>query len=418
MVPTADQPLYYVSLGAGKNQLPLIQAARRLGLSIIAVDQNLKAPGFDLADIQLQCSLLRPRRILQSLQENVMRGMIAGVGCRSFGRANVSAALVSQELGLPGLDPYRALAFRNKRKLKEFFARNTVNVPKSYAYGNESERRRLASAPLPLIARPSAGHAKQGITMLRTQDDTTHFLTRNPSDNGRWLIEEVIEGDEITVLGLVSRGTYRTIIVTDKITSKEPPLFAEVMHRFPSSAAAGLEPRIQEVMQTIVDAAAITGGPIVAEFIVSGKGIRKNLSLVEASPDAGGEYIADELVSAALGTSFFEDMVRLSSLYLQEYAAPEPVKTPEIKAVIIRFILQKEGRLKTVKFPDALFKHPGHLFSHQLRFPGDVTSVNTGNTDRVAVFALSGAAGDVHALESDANALASEMIVEYEGGNK
>jgi hypothetical protein len=39
---------YFISIGAGKNQLPLILKSKELGLKIIAVDQNRDAIGFQV----------------------------------------------------------------------------------------------------------------------------------------------------------------------------------------------------------------------------------------------------------------------------------------------------------------------------------------------------------------------------------
>ena len=39
-----------ICIAAGKSQVPVILKAKTLGYTIIAIDQNKKAPGFDFAD--------------------------------------------------------------------------------------------------------------------------------------------------------------------------------------------------------------------------------------------------------------------------------------------------------------------------------------------------------------------------------
>lgn len=380
-------------------------------MNVIAVDRNMRSPGFELADIQVQCSILRPRRIVRTLQENVLRGMIAGVGCRSFGKANVSAAVLTRELGLPGVDLESALRFNNKRAMKQLLSRSGVTVPRVYAFGTDADRRRLASAPLPLIVRPVRGHAKRGITILREETDVQRFLWAHPTDDHLTLVEEFIEGQEVTVLGLVTHGKFASVLITDKIVSKEPPLFAELKHRYPSQWAAGFEEKIHEAMQVIVETTGISAGPIVAEFLLAGR--KKTPYLVEVSPDPGGEYLADHLFPIVTGRDFFEEMVRNSSLFLRDYETDEITSNGAPHAVI-RFIPQRDGKLRELRLPQELFVHPGFLFANILRYPGEVTSTAAGNSDRLAVFGLSADATRADELEHEVEDFARKTIVEYE----
>ena len=56
-----------VCLGAGKSQVPVINAAKNLGYSVIAVDIDADAPGFNSADVAFNFSTHDPDSIINAL---------------------------------------------------------------------------------------------------------------------------------------------------------------------------------------------------------------------------------------------------------------------------------------------------------------------------------------------------------------
>ncbi len=413
-----EQENYFIALGAGNHQLPLIRAARELGFGVIAVDKNLRAPGFELANIHLQCSILRPGRILHLLQENLTHGLIAGVGCRSYGSVNLSAAILSRALGTPGPSLENIRAFRNKRILKERLSKYEIPVPRSFSWKTAAEKRTMIAAS-PLIARPSFGHGKMGIQILTSSDEVRRFLNENPVDRKSFLVEELIHGREATVLGLVRGGKFHMAALTDKVISNEPPMFAEVVHRYPSRLSSRLKQKIQTYMQKITSALALQNGPLVAEFMIQDDfgSPGRELMLVECAPEAGGEYIADYLVPAASGKNFFQETVRIFAG--QDVQGPvfendDIGHPPSEKKILIRYIMPEEGLLKSIRFPDRLQKHPGFIFSKYLKNPGDRTSLRRGNLDRLAVFILSGTLEQSAQLEAEMEQIVKDVEIVYE----
>lgn len=402
---------YFVSLGAGTHQLPLIQAARRMGLSIIAVDRNPEAPGFRYADLQIHCSITRPRTIVRMIEENLLFGKILGVASRSFGSANRSAAILAERFGTPTIQKEALRFFTDKRKYKTALASNGVRIPDCLSWRTRRQKEQFLKTKKRLIARPAIdGHGKLGIQCLQTEQQRALFLKNHPVDDGSLLVEERIGGSEVTVLGYVENGRYHTLSLSDKIVSQKPPYFAEIMHRYPSTLSPSAQRKIVAAMRTIVKTSRLKTGPIVAEFIVSS---RDEPVLVECAPEVGGEFIADFIIPAACTSNYFETIVRLFSC--NETGAPsEMIKRKADRSVIIRFLLQRNGTVKEIRFPERLTEHPGYLFSNVLKFPGSKTSLTRGNLDRVAVFAIEAPLDKRDELERDVHAIVAETIVEYE----
>ena len=398
-----DERKYFVSLGAGTHQLPIIRAAKNLGFKVVAVDKNIKAPGFEFSDVQVHCSIQKPCRIIRILGEELMLDTIAGVAARSFGMANLSASIIAEYYRTPYLSSEKIKLFRNKRRIKELLKKNGIHCPRIYSWKTKKSRESLLNSKRNLIVRPAIGsHGKLGIKIMKGKTEIEMFLKKNSADKNNILVEDMVQGNEYTVLGYIQNSEYRPVSITDKIVSSKKPIFAELIHKFPSSLPREMRENINEIMQKIADVLELNNTPVVAEFIIPNRG--KKPYLVECNPEIGGEYLADYLVPAVYGEGYFEKIVNILTK-----DQPSGKSFPETKAkrsVVIRFIEQKNGIIEQLGLPDLEKKYPGIIFSKLLKSPGMKTEYKNGNLDRLAVFALQG-----HIKESEKILKESEMIV-------
>lgn len=408
---------YYLCLGAGPNQVPLIQAARELGLRVIAVDRDLKAPGLPLADIQIQCSLDEPQKIHQLVLENLGTGSILAVGGRSFGALNVQIARVAQSLSVRGPSPEKLEAFSSKRDLKIRLARAGVPSPRIYGTKNERDLEKLKKATLPLIVRPSDGSAKLGIEIISSEqmrEDLLERLTRNDPRKDSLFIEEYVDAPEYIVIGYLIDGIFHPVTITRKEISKTEPHFVDESHRLATDLESSLRQSMVEKMQIIAKTTGLKNGPLLAEFLVpeKKKAQKHKVLLVEAAPEIGGEFLADHFIPEVYGYNYFKEIIKLQT----ESATPEGImhgfQNPT-HAVVIHYILQKDGVVSSITFPDALKKHRGFLFARELKGNGDRVSVNDGNLGRIAVFAIKGPLGESDHLFELAKEFANATVVHY-----
>ncbi len=406
---------YFLSLGAGLNQSSLINAARGMGYAVIAVDQDLNAPGFAQADMQIQCSILEPRRIIRLLQENITGGNVVGVGCRSFGRAQISASLIARYFGLPSTPPSHLKIFQNKLQLKQCLRQGGIPIPQIYRCSSEQVRRRLVNYGKPIVARPVDGHAKQGVRLLKDQKDIEHFFKSELERLDQYLVEPYIRGREITVMAIVSKGRCYTISITEKFVRQEPPLFAEERHVYPARISEYLRRRIPDQMQNICDVTNLENGPLVAEFIIPEKASPNGqlLYLVECHPEIGGEFLADQLVPAVYNFNYFQALICINTGL--PFTKLENIEEQQLdSSVIIRYIPQKqEGVLRHLAFPASLEQEKRLIFASLLKKAGDRVSLSSGNSDRLAVFGMQAPLRKAAELSRRVEEIAAAMQVEY-----
>ena len=340
---------YFLSLGAGHNQINLINAAKELGYNVIAVDKNKKAPGFELANLQMYCSLIKPKKILNNLKNIIpIYGELVGVGCRSFGRANFSSALIAKNLSLPlSISPSNLNLFNNKKNFKNLMFRLKIPTAGSFVITNPDpttlkDRCKVWEKRLPLVARPMFGHAKLGVRIIHNFEDFYNFL-KNHKNITNIIFDEYYEGKEVTVMGLVNSGRFHLVCISDKKIREQDGQIIEVQHHFPSQISDELKQNICTYMQNICNETKINYSPMVAEFLINDLNKEKPICMIEASPETGGEYLADYLVPAGLGFNYFKDLVQIYSDNITENFSDH--YNENVSKVIICFVTQRNGKL-------------------------------------------------------------------------
>lgn len=385
---------YFLSLGAGKNQVPLISAARALGLEVAAVDKNDKAPGFAMASLRIIESTFEYRRILRAVAENPLPTPIIGLGTRSFGKATYSTAYLAEKLKLKYASTESVLKFSDKQILKETLSPKGIRVPREIP--SSEIKAKSKSFPYPWILKPSQGSGKSGIQLVESDSDLKSIsnlispkkqpkskATANSPHPETWLLEEYIPGPEYTVLGLVDDSDFHLVNISLKETSSFPP-FLEAAHRLPFPKSE-LEGEIKMLCRAIVKATGLKNCPFVAEFRSDENG---DLVLIEAAPEVGGEYLADVLVPGYSGYDYFTNLVKL---LVGESITPPPssLEIPKKLKSQVRFDIPPRG-VSVLKSWEDFPTNSGEtiLFNQNLKEPGTKLDTSLGNETRTRVLCL------------------------------
>lgn len=159
---------YFLSIGAGPNQIPLISAANRLGYSVIAVDQNDRAPGLNISSLRIMESVTEYRKILKTVSEIPLQGNILGIGTRSFGKATYTASYIANKLKLRYASLECVEICSNKNKLKEVANKVGILTPQNYDTNSKHQ--------FPFVYKPSRGNGKEGIRTFYDLKEWENFL--------------------------------------------------------------------------------------------------------------------------------------------------------------------------------------------------------------------------------------------------
>ncbi len=395
---------YFVSIGAGINQIPLIKEAKRNGFQVIAVDMNASAPGFYHCDLKIQESVEDYESIYVKLREMLVDGKISTIMTKSYGNAIITTAYLCEKFGLPFLPFENSKKFLNKKTTKKIYDENGILTPASVNITQKTKISGIKETLYPVIAKPQTGHAKMDVILIKNSAEFDKFMKHHSAQD--YIIEQFITGDEIICAGLIHEKKYYHILVSDKKTTPHPH-FVDIMHTAPSKYQHLVNNTV-ETGQKIADAFNIHTAPLIMEFVVDSD---EKLYLLEAVPEFGGEFIPDIMIPAATGYNHLGNTLRASS----SYDFKIPLKLSLNNPVAVKYITGTNGVLTSCN-TDSVQKMDDIIFTRIFKHIGEKTTRPLTNHDRIGVIVASGKTVQ-HAIEN-ADSAEKEMNIRIKKESK
>ena len=336
-------------LGAGPAQIGLLRAARERDLFVIAVDGDPAAAGFAYADKRALVSTEDEPGIDRLARAENVDGIVSpgadwpvGVGAR-----------VAERLALPHpIDAATAALATTKSRQRERFAEAGVPQP------------RLLDEPVaPCVVKAPDRQGQRGLTLVRTEAELAPAIEAAvaASRNGTYIVEEYVEGREVTVNAVSVDGVFHPLLVTDRVTADPPAFGVALAHVWPcvSETQAPIA-----AARAAAEALGIRNGPTYTQIAVGEDGTR----VVELAARLGGGHDA-ELVEALTG-------VKLNDLAL-DFALGNEACVSETQSLhgggCVLFLVAPEGRLLEVEGREAahavegildvrIYRERGHIF--------------------------------------------------------
>lgn len=291
-------------LGASALQLAAIRKAKELGVTCIAVDYDENAVGVKEVDKFYNISTIDYKRVLETAQKEEVDGIFTICSDRPM----QIVAKVGTVLGLNTISCEAALLATNKAFMRNALFDNNVSIPKYKICKDFLDfKNAIKELGFPVIVKPSDNSGSRGISFIECENsyDQAYEYAKENSLDGVVLVEEFVNGDEVSVEAFVENGEVRIIQITDKITTGAPH-FVEMGHNQPSAHPEHIVTLIKETTINAVKALKIEGGPVHAELKVAGDGVK----VIELGARLGGDYIATDLVPLSTGVDLVEANIK------------------------------------------------------------------------------------------------------------
>ncbi len=327
-------------LGARSMQIPAFQAAKGLGIQVIAVDPSSSAVGFSLADKFYVADLADFETITAIARKNAVDGVMTLAADYPV----PAVAEVAEQLNLPGLKTVAARTSTNKAKMRKALERAGVSVPKWERVSTFEEAERAVRAMgTPSILKPVDSSGGRGVTYLdnlSTSEDIRQALTRalDFSRLSQVIVEEFISGKEVSVEAITQNGHTEVIAITDKLTT-EKPFFVEIGHSQPSQLPPIEIERIKELTIAGIKALEIDNSPSHTEIRLGPEGPR----IMEIGARLGGGFISSHLVPLSTGIDLIQ-----AAILLAVGQSPNLQPSRE-RGAAIRFLRPKPGKVIAVR---------------------------------------------------------------------
>jgi biotin carboxylase len=376
-------------LGAGPAQLGLLQAARRRNLFVIALDRDPSAPGFEFAD----------RRAVVSTEDEPAIGMLAaaeelnGVIAPGIDWPVAIAARVAARLGLAHpLSPETAALAVSKQRQRDRLGEHGVPQPKWRAVTEAPD-----DLQLPIVVKPPDRQGQKGLTLVRERERLAAAVKTavSASRTNVALVEELVEGPEVTVNAFSTGGVFHPLTVTDRITAGDEAAFGVALaHAWPSERDT--EGAI-EVARAAATALGIENGPTYTQVVLGPDGPK----VIELAARLGGGHDA-ELCEAALGVGL--NGLALSAALGEPFEVPRPTRR---QAAVVRFLVAPPGTLESVQGIEEASAQKGVIDARVYRRPGWVYTPLRRGSDRAGFILATGNSSDDALAKADR---AAELI--------
>ena len=327
-------------LGASILQLPAIQKAVEMGLEVIAVDMNPDAVGFKVPGVFREVISTID---IDAIVEAAKKHKIDGIMTLATDMPMRSVAAVAKEMGLNGIDAETALKATNKAEMRKALHDAQIPIPKFFKVSNENEyMEAVKHFNVPFIVKPADSSGSRGI--FEVKDITNEKVIKEAyrycqpySRVGDVIVEEYMQGPEVSVETISIDGVCHVIQVTDKLTTGAPH-YVEMGHSQPTQLSKEVSDKIADVAKAANKAIGIVNGPSHTEIIVTSEGPK----IVEIGARLGGDNINTHLVPLSTGINIVECCIKIA------LGEKPDIKPKWNKGAAIRYFDQHAGVIKSI----------------------------------------------------------------------
>ncbi|MBL8018737.1 MAG: alpha-hydroxy-acid oxidizing protein [Leptospirales bacterium] len=380
-----------IIIGGGTLQMPLIDTAKAMGLFTIVFDMTADAPGMKAAHMPVIMStrdidgcVREARRLRETMQ---IHGVVtAGTD------ASRAVAAIAGSLDLPGIRYADSEAASNKVLMRKRLRQHGVPIPDFRSVWSIKEAREaMDEMTFPLVLKPADNMGARGVIKISAREEIYAAFkhAKKHSPTGEMILEEYMEGPELSIDALAWNGQIRMTGIADRIIAREP-YFVELGHNMPSSLPASVIEEAADVMKAGMRALGIHTG--------AGKGDIKLAKLPpgQKNPRHAAPYdnysikvgeIAARLSGGYMSSHTYplHSGVNLHKAAVQIALGDEPSSLEETKnfVAIERGILSRPGKILELNGVAEMNQVPKIEHIVFTRKPGDVVVEATSNLDKI-----------------------------------
>ena len=289
-------------IGASYLQLPLVLKAKEMGLYVLCFAWKEGAVCLDKADEFYPISIIEKEQILSICQER----HIDGICSIASDVAAPTVAYVAEKMGLVGNTYETAVRANNKYLMRNAFQKNGVPCP-AYRRVLSIDGLDLTGLQFPVVVKPTDRSGSLGIAKVETKEGLSQAveIAMNCSFKHEAIIEEYIEGREISVEFISYQGKHYPLQITDKVTTGAPH-FVELEHHQPAELSKEQYLKIYDLTEKALNALGVTNGASHSEYKITKDG---RLFVMEIGARMGGDFIGSDLVQLSTGFDYLKGVI-------------------------------------------------------------------------------------------------------------
>lgn len=392
-------------VGAGPEQVPAITTARELGLYTISCDGNPNAPGLALADRGYHLDI----RHTEQLTELARTHQVSGIFCHAVEMPDIIST-VATSLGLPTVDPAAAQRATDKYTRLAWFKRQGVPSAQ-FAFADRASDLKEAAREIgyPLVIKPTDTAGARGVQRVDSAAglEPAYNEALRYSRSTRVLLEEFLEGPEISTEAVVYQGEIVTFAFADRNyedSGKFSPYFVEDGINFPSRLSPAMQEQAIAVANQAICALGINFGAAKGDLIIH----KGQVKVIEMAARTSGGWFGAGSIKHATGVDVLKPLIQMAVGNHPDLSALIPKQQ---RACAQRYLIPTAaGTVVSVSGEEAALSSPGLAHAtFNLPTVGTVVSRATNHQQRFGQVICLGETLD-EAIRSCKNALAKVTI--------
>lgn len=387
-------------LGASYSQLPLYEAARKLGAATVAASTPGDWPGFAVADESVYADITNPEAILKAAQEKGIDGIATcclDAGVRALG-------YTCEKMGLIGPSARAADISNDKFKMKEAFMSGGVQCARHICiHSLEELEEALEKLEFPVVLKAVDLMGSRGIFRCNTREETFFYYnkTMEATRKDYCLVEEFIEGQVLGCEAMIRDGKL-LYCLPNNIEAFQSYVPTPIGHSVPYRKQEELGAEVRHQVELAIKAVGLDNCPVNCDLIEKdGK-----IYVIEITGRAGGTCLP-EMVSIYYGINYYEAIVRLAlGMDVEEMFRG---KTSGVANLSRTLLSEKDGVVKAIYNENEPAEDIVDL-SFNIA-PGEEVHHYTNGRDRLGQVILQG--GSLESCEKRLQEILSKINIEF-----
>jgi biotin carboxylase len=337
-------------LGASADQIFGIISAKSEGYRVLAIDINSNSPGFKFADEYAIISTRDLENIFQLCNDSMLRGFpISGVLVMGTDIPHIAQS-ICEFLKIRGVSKETAKWTTNKFLMKEQLSKNGVKVPwySSPSCFNKFLLQIKEHESEKFVIKPVDRSGARGVFLIEKNTKNLkdlYYKARDESYTGQVILEEFIEGDQISTETIIYEGKSYTPGFVDRnyeMLEIFKPNIIENGGIHPSKYHGEIKNKVLKLVSNAALSLGIKEGVAKGDIVISKKG---EPMIIEMGARLSGGDFSESLIPLGCGVNIVS---QASRIVMGDKPDLSKLNDQYQNFVANRYFFGKQGKLKKI----------------------------------------------------------------------
>ena len=327
-------------IGASSESLYAIGEAGKKGIKTIAIDGNPAAPGLSHADEGYTVDLRDTDAVFDFFDRNPVDFLLPV----PVGRILTTAGAVNDRYGLPGVSQRAASLATDKWEFHTTLAAEGLRNAQAFLFNKKEEIGNISGMDFPVVVKPRFGSGSRAVKVYRSFADLEADMADAAELDEDYIAESCKPGTEYGVDAFITGGTFRMILLREKIITPEP--YRQCVGYFALEKNASTEAlfgRVNGLLSAAVKLLGLDNCLLHADIMDDGN----ESFIIELSPRPSGHYLHNYFTRYATGFDMLSEYIAYATA-VSSGASYDVSYTYNAENMMIRYFDLLEGVVESL----------------------------------------------------------------------